>query len=169
MWWPFQQRDSLPGDRFRKCLLHERVQRIRGSCVASVGAGRHHRFGQGDLEQERRNAVHAISSAVRRDVVFQSVQPGDLVQSRFKVGPHDHPIARDFREFSNIYASPVGAAGRVYVTGRNGTTLVMERSDELKILAKNTLDERFDASAAVAGDQLFLRGAKFLYCIASSK
>lgn len=70
---------------------------------------------------------------------------------------------------SNIYASPVGAAGRVYVTGRNGTTLVMERSDELTILAKNTLDERFDASAAVAGDQLFLRGAKFLYCIASSK
>jgi outer membrane protein assembly factor BamB len=66
----------------------------------------------------------------------------------------------------NIYASPVGADGRVYVTGRNGTTLVLKRADELEILATNKLDERFDSSAAIAGNQLFLRGGKFVYCIA---
>jgi outer membrane protein assembly factor BamB len=66
---------------------------------------------------------------------------------------------------SNIYASPVGANGRVYVTGRNGTTLVLERSKELKILAKNQLDDIIDSSAALAGNQIFLRGGKFLYCI----
>lgn len=70
-------------------------------------------------------------------------------------------------QLSNIYASPVGAAGRVYITGRGGTTLVLERSGKLKVLATNKLDERFDASAAVAGNQLFLRGAKHLYCIAN--
>ena len=66
---------------------------------------------------------------------------------------------------SNIYASPVGADGRVYVTGRNGTTLVLLRSRELNVLARNELNEQFDASPALAGKQLFLRGSKFLYCI----
>ncbi len=70
---------------------------------------------------------------------------------------------------SNTYASPVGANGRVYITGRNGTTLVLERSEELKVLATNRLEDRIDASAAVAGGQLFLRGSRFLYCIAEDK
>jgi outer membrane protein assembly factor BamB len=69
-------------------------------------------------------------------------------------------------ELSGIYASPVGADGRVYVTGRSGTTLVLERSGELNVLATNKLEDRIDASAAVAGNQLLLRGKEFLYCIA---
>lgn len=67
---------------------------------------------------------------------------------------------------SNIYASPVGAGGRVYITGRDGTTLVLKRSPTLEVLAKNKIAERIDASAALAGNQLFLRGTKSLYCIA---
>jgi outer membrane protein assembly factor BamB len=66
---------------------------------------------------------------------------------------------------SNIYASPVGADGRVYIAGRNGTTLVLERSRQLRILASNRLDDRIDASPALAGNQLFLRGREFIYCI----
>ena len=68
-------------------------------------------------------------------------------------------------ELSNIYASPVGAGGRVYLTGRNGNTLVLQRGSEYKVSSVNELDDRFDASPAVAGNQLFLRGAKHLYCI----
>jgi outer membrane protein assembly factor BamB len=66
----------------------------------------------------------------------------------------------------NVYASPVGASGRVYLPGRNGTTLVIKDSDTLEVLATNKLDEAFDASPAVVGNQLFLRGREFLYCIA---
>lgn len=68
-------------------------------------------------------------------------------------------------ELSNIYASPVGAGGRVYLTGRNGNTVVLQRGPEYKVTALNKLDERFDASPALAGNQLFLRGANHLYCI----
>jgi len=67
---------------------------------------------------------------------------------------------------SNIYASPVGADGRVYITARNGTTLVLARSRKLKVLATNRLDDQFHASPALAGNQLFLRGRRFLYCVA---
>ncbi|MBC8352815.1 MAG: PQQ-like beta-propeller repeat protein [Planctomycetes bacterium] len=66
---------------------------------------------------------------------------------------------------SNIYSSPVGADGRVYITGRNGTTLVLKRSNDLEVIATNKLDEQIDSSPALAGDQLFLRGSNSLYCI----
>ncbi|MGI9473299.1 MAG: PQQ-binding-like beta-propeller repeat protein [Rubripirellula sp.] len=65
----------------------------------------------------------------------------------------------------NLYASPVGADNRVYITGRDGVTIVLEKADTLKILASNAVDDRIDSSAALAGDQLFLRGSRFLYCI----
>lgn len=66
---------------------------------------------------------------------------------------------------SRIYASPVGADGRVYIVGRNGTTLVLQRSNELEVIATNRLDDPIDASPALVGNQLFLRGGKSLYCI----
>jgi outer membrane protein assembly factor BamB len=68
-------------------------------------------------------------------------------------------------QLSNIYASPVGASDRVYITGRDEKTLVIQRSKTYTELATNSLDDRFDASPALAGNQLFLRGAKYLYCL----
>lgn len=66
-----------------------------------------------------------------------------------------------------VYASPVGAGDRVYVVGRNGTTAVLKRGHAFETLAVNELDDSFSASPAVAGRELFLRGAKYLYCIAA--
>jgi outer membrane protein assembly factor BamB len=67
---------------------------------------------------------------------------------------------------TTVYASPIGVNNRVYVTGLSGTTLVLEKSRELKILASNKLDEAFAASPVVVGNELFLRGRSHLYCIA---
>jgi outer membrane protein assembly factor BamB len=66
---------------------------------------------------------------------------------------------------SEIYASPLGAAGRVYILGRGGNALVIENSSELKVLASNTLDDGFDASPAVVGNEMYLRGYRYLYKI----
>ena len=66
---------------------------------------------------------------------------------------------------SNIYSSPVGANGLVYFTGRNGATVVLKRSNKLEVLVTNKLDDEFNASPAIAGRQLFLRGRKSLYCL----
>ncbi len=67
---------------------------------------------------------------------------------------------------NGVYASPVSAAGRVYLLGRDGATVVLKRSDQLEVLATNRLDDQFDASPALSGKELFLRGHKTLYCIA---
>jgi len=47
--------------------------------------------------------------------------------------------------------------------------VVLKQSDELEVLAANQLDDAFDASPAIAGNQLFLRGKRSLYCIASTE
>lgn len=65
-----------------------------------------------------------------------------------------------------VYASPVGAAGRVYVTSREGVTAVIRRGPTFELIATNKLDESFTASGAIAGKELYLRGQKSLYCIA---
>ena len=65
-----------------------------------------------------------------------------------------------------IYASPVGAGGKVYLTGRDGTTVVIKHADKLEILATNKLDDKIDASPAIAGKEIFLRSRESLYCIA---
>lgn len=65
-----------------------------------------------------------------------------------------------------IFSSPVGAANRIYVTARDGNTVVLRHDRENSALAVNRLDDSFSASAALAGNELFLRGERFLYCIA---
>ena len=65
-----------------------------------------------------------------------------------------------------IYASPVAAADRLYVTDREGVTLVLSHGEAPKVIARNRLDTQISASAAIAGRELFLRGARHLYCIA---
>lgn len=83
---------------------------------------------------------------------------GDAVIARTRL-----PAVRAF------YASPVAAAGRVYFVGRGGTSLVLEHGNELNVLATNRLDDRFDASPAIVGNQLFLRGKQRLYCVSEAR
>jgi outer membrane protein assembly factor BamB len=68
-------------------------------------------------------------------------------------------------DIHEAYASPVGAAGRIYITDRSGVTVVLKHDDSLAELAINRLDDIFSASAALAGPNLLLRGARHLYCL----
>lgn len=67
---------------------------------------------------------------------------------------------------SGVYASPAGAAERVYIIGRNGAAMVLKASDTFEIIASNKLEDRFEASPALVGKEIFLRGREHLYCIA---
>ncbi len=69
-------------------------------------------------------------------------------------------------EDTTTYASPVAAGGHVYLTGTNGTTVVITDADELKIVATNSLDEFIGGTPAPVDNELFIRSEKHLYCIA---
>jgi outer membrane protein assembly factor BamB len=66
----------------------------------------------------------------------------------------------------NVFSSPVAARDRVYVTGREGTTLVIKAGPVFEVLATNQLDDGFDASPALVDNEMFMRGYKHLYAIA---
>lgn len=66
----------------------------------------------------------------------------------------------------NVFSSPVAAQGRVYFTGREGSTLVIKSGPTFEVLATNTLDDGFDASPALVDNEIFMRGYKYLYAIA---
>jgi outer membrane protein assembly factor BamB len=66
-----------------------------------------------------------------------------------------------------VYASPVGADGRVYVVGRNGVTAVVKAGTAFELLAKSALEDDFDASPALVDGEIYLRGRKSLYRISA--
>ena len=76
-----------------------------------------------------------------------------------------HYLKQKLEEMKGIYASPVGAAGRVYLVGRNGVTYVLKNSKEFEVLAVNTLDDGIDCSPTIVGDEMYLKGKKYLYCL----
>lgn len=89
------------------------------------------------------NVINCLSAESGEEVFGQSRLPG----------------------ISGVYSSLVAAGGKVIVVGRDGAAVVLEDSDSFKVLAENNLDDSIDATPALAGNQMFLRGKKFLYCI----
>lgn len=90
---------------------------------------------------------------------------GILTRVNARTG-EDQPGSIRLPGIRDVYASPVAASGRVYVTSREGVTLVLKDGDQPEVLAQNRLDDTFNASPALAGNELFLRGERSLYCIA---
>lgn len=62
-------------------------------------------------------------------------------------------------------ASPVYADGRVYFINDEGETTVVEAGPEFKVLARNTVGERVQASLAVSQGQIYIRTAANLICL----
>lgn len=76
-----------------------------------------------------------------------------------------HYAGERLDQVRNVYASIVGADGRVYICGRDGNIAVIEDSPTFKTLATNSLDEGINATPAIVGDEIYLRGDQHLYCI----
>ena len=108
-----------------------------------------------------------VPSPLLYDDILYVLKSNSGILSAFEAkGGRPHYQAQRLPHISNVFASPVGAADRVYITGRDGTTVVLRHGAEFEVLSTNVLEERFDASPAIAGDELYLRGARHLYSIA---
>ncbi len=69
-------------------------------------------------------------------------------------------------ESGTYSASPLLADGKIYATNEEGATTVLSAGDEFEVLAVNRLDSRTLASPIAVGNQLFIRTADALYCLA---
>lgn len=81
---------------------------------------------------------------------------------------HDAPGPMRLGALGNIYASPVSAAGHIYVTDLAGNTMVITASDVPRVISVNALNENVNASLAIAGKEIFIRGVDHLYCISDA-
>lgn len=119
------------------------------------------------LWSRRRGTPYVPSPLLYGDTIYnlQHYQ-GVMVLINVKTG-NDQSEPFRMAQIRDVYASPVGAAGRIYVTSRDGVTQVMSHEATPKMLATNRLDDSISASAALVGRELFLRGEKSLYCIAA--
>lgn len=93
------------------------------------------------------------------------VQTGELLYKNAQGKPE--PIR--LPKLKSMYASPAAVDDRIYLTSREGVTLVIRNSAEFEVISTNQLTEEIDASPAIVGDQIFLRGKKNLYCIEQAK
>jgi outer membrane protein assembly factor BamB len=67
----------------------------------------------------------------------------------------------------NIWASPWGNDGKVFILDDSGTTVVIQAGPNFRVLRKNSLDDTTWASPAAAAGAIYLRGLDYLYCIKS--
>ena len=81
--------------------------------------------------------------------------------------PRNDPVR--LPELRDIFASPVGAAGRIYIVDREGTTVVVRHKHPEQTLAVNRLEDSFSASPVAVDRELYLRGERFLYCVREGK
>ncbi len=117
--------------------------------------------------QYNRDTPYVPSPLLYGDLLyFNKVNNGILTCLNARTGEPAFEATR-LPEMNSMYASPVGAAGRIYLVGRDSTALVLKHGPKLEHLATNRLDDPIDASPAIAGRQLFLRGRKALYCLES--
>jgi outer membrane protein assembly factor BamB len=67
------------------------------------------------------------------------------------------------------YASPVGAAGKVFFLSQQGRVTVVKAGADWEILAVNDLDDDSYATPAIVDDKLFVRTHGTLYCFADKE
>ena len=80
----------------------------------------------------------------------------------------EHYTNQKLEGITNIFTSPLGVKDRIYVTGTNGTTCVVQTGEEFELISQNILEDSFYASPVVIGNSLYLRGENYLYCISFS-
>lgn len=127
--------------------------------------------GQGDIEGSTN--VLWVKNRNTPDIASPLLSNGRLYYYKAKTGiltcvdaatgePHYSTQRTNLR---TTYASPVAANGYVYLSDRDGTTIVIKDADDYQVVATNSIGETIDATPAPVDHQLFIRGERHLFCI----
>ena len=109
-----------------------------------------------------------VPSPLLYDGVLYFLEGNTGVLSAFdaKTGKPHYQVQR-IEGVPNVFASPVGADGKVFVLGQDGSTAVIKHGPAFELIGVNKLEDRFDASPALVDGEIYLRGYKYLYCVAA--
>ncbi|MHC4132577.1 MAG: PQQ-binding-like beta-propeller repeat protein [Planctomycetota bacterium] len=144
---------------------------FRGSALQAIKLGRTGDLtGTDAMTWEVKEATPYVPSPLFYEGKIYVFSVNDAILSCYdaKTGK-PYYVKKELEQIEGVYASPAAAANRIYLAGRNGVTYVIKPSEELEVLSVNKLDDGFDCSPAFVGNEMFLKGKKYLYCIAESK
>jgi outer membrane protein assembly factor BamB len=132
--------------------------------VAAIAAD-----GSGEVVWQSNTGVYVPSLVTHNGLLFAVLDTGRAVCWQADTGEE---LWRE-KVDREVYASPVVAGDRIYVSSLAGVTSVFAaRADKFTLLAQNPLGDEAYASPAIAGNRLYLRHARkgdprreFLWCI----
>ena len=134
-----------------------------GNAVLAIRPG-----GQGDITASHlawkatRSLPYVCSPVYYRGCLY-TVKNGGLVSCYdAKTGKPNYQDER-LNAGGDYYASLVAADGRIYAVSQQGVVVILEAGAQLKVLARNELDEQVMATPAIIGNTLYLRTATNLY------
>jgi outer membrane protein assembly factor BamB len=141
---------------------------FRGASVQAISLGR-----TGDLTgtdavrwSHNKNAPYVPSPALVGNRLYFLGQRSAAISCFDTRTGKPHFEASTVQGIFNAYASPVASRQHVFVLGREGKCAVLKQSDTLEVVATNSVGEGTDASIAIVGNELFIRGKENLFCIA---
>lgn len=123
--------------------------------------------GHGDLKEtnlaweQRKNMPHIPSLLYADGLLFTVADTGTAMCLKGDTGE----ILWQERLGGGFSASPVYADGKVFFLSDAGETVVAAAGPQFKLLAKNPLLEKCQASMAISQRRLFIRTEKNLFCI----
>lgn len=123
--------------------------------------------GKGDLKEtnlawEQRKGMPKVPSMIYlKPHLFSITDGGVATCMRAETGE----LVWQERVGGNFSASPVAADGKIFLLGDNGETAIIEAGPEFKVLARNPLGEKVQASIAISNNRLYIRSEQNLFCI----
>ncbi len=123
--------------------------------------------GKGDVARshvawtESRGVPEVPSPLLYRDRLYL-VKNGGIVLAR-EAGTGKLAFQGRLGAPGGYYASPVAAEGRIYAASDEGTVVVFEAGDALRVLSRNELSEPIFATPAIVEGTLYVRTLSHLY------
>ena len=158
--------DSVAGGGRRDGVSDERLPRQQSEGdQARRSQRRHYRFWRDRLVARPRHAVRAVTASLQRHPVLSEDQLRACC--RHSMRKPGSPTTRcsawiSCPRCSRLRLAPATASTSWTATGQRWCC-GLARSTE--VLARNSLDDGFDASPALVDDEMFMRGYRYLYCI----
>src|SRR5205807_9972095 len=116
-----------------------------------------------------RKSLPNVPSPILYQGVLYLLKEGGIVTS---MDPATGKVFRQARldgALDQYFASPVAAAGKLYMVSQTGHVVVVKAGRQWEALAVNSLDEECFATPALFGDSIFIRTRSALYCFTDQR
>ncbi len=121
-----------------------------------------HQGGKPEILWNNRQAVAYIPTVLHYDGVLYMVK-GSILASFDPETGELHKRARMEEVSKDVYASPIGGDGKIYVASLDGKMAVLSAGEQWEVLAVNDLGEGIYSSPAISGGRLYVRTRSKLY------